>query len=176
MIHFSRTIKVYFSLIISLFNVFVLEYSDSIGKLHKPASLRPSKEDDDNFNILRTTPEFQKHIAKHLTNLLDKKLGKKIKLDFSEQNLRKKQRVGGIKLFSDSKYYLDSCGDEIKVFKKDKYPKKYKQLITEEQLQNLAVSGETIIQKKDTKHWSNRTKGKVFFYKKNNHGEFNIVE
>lgn len=143
-------------------------------------SLRNCRDEVEQFNTFGVTPEFQKYIGKHLSVILDEKLGNITKSKVSNKISVKNetQPIGGIKLFSDSEHFLEL--KESQVESKNKYVKKTRKYsaklqITEKDFKNLAVSGEAILKKEDLKYWSKRTKGKVFFYKKNN-GQLMLVE
>lgn len=151
------------------------------GRIKKPliTSLRKNKDDDEQFNILGVTPEFQNYIAKHLSIILDKKLERVTKSKFTNQKYLKSNTAGGIKLFSSSTIFIEDSVAEFNVkracFKKQQ--KNFQKLIVDkDDFKNLAVSAEQILLKEDLKYWSNRSKGQVFSYKKNKNGQLMLVE
>lgn len=158
-----------------------LELVEKTSEKQANASLRKCKDENEQFNTLGVTPEFQKYIGKQLSAILDEKLEKIIKSKVSNEKPvnGNNQTAGGIKLFSDSEYFLEL--NENQVDGNIKHVKNTRKLtkklqINEEDLKSLAVSGEAILKKEDLKYWSNRTKGKVFSYKKVNNGQLMLIE
>ncbi|VEN49443.1 unnamed protein product [Callosobruchus maculatus] len=76
-----------------------------------PASLRKSKDEDEQFNLFKVTPQFQQYVAKQLDRILDSSLKYKTFKVADETRKRKtKQCGGGVKLFSSSDSVLDDTG------------------------------------------------------------------
>lgn len=102
---------------------------------------------------------------------------KNIEFVTCNENPIENQTVGGIKLFSNSENFLETLDyqsdnskflqNKINIFDKS---------INKKDLANIAVSGEAILQKEGLKHWSKRTKGKVFHYKKVRDGQLMLIE
>lgn len=141
-------------------------------------SLRKCKEENVQIKLSGITPEFQEYLAKYLSIILEEKLEKSTECVISNKKKKKKCRVGGIKLFSSSNNFIEFTGFEVNINKYSKNKKKHlKEIpVSKEDFKNLAVSGNTILQKEDVKYWSNRNKGKVFCYRKNNDGQLIFIE
>lgn len=148
-------------------------------------SLRKTRNEQAHFD-LKVTPEFRNYVAKQLTNILDRKLSKKFTdLQFQETEVpRNRQEKGGVKLLSDSKYFLE-VSDEIVTQKKASVAHniKAKSLknsnhseVSEDLLKEVAVSAEDILSKKEVKHWSQRSKAPVFRYKRTKNGQLKLAE
>lgn len=153
-----------------------MELAEETSNKQVNVSLRKCRDEDEQFNTFGVTPEFQKYIGKHLSVILDAKLGNITKSKVSNKIPIKNetQTIGGIKLFSDSEHFLDQVESNNKYVKNTrKYSGKVQ--ISEKDFKNLAVSGEAILKKEDLKYWSKRTKGKVFSYRKDN-GQLMLVE
>lgn len=148
----------------------------------KPISLRITKDENEQFNFLKVTPEFRNFVAKHLTKLLDNKLERELEYDAYNREIKRKRKNSGVRLFSHSKKLL-KVGENLTrninlCTNKTRINTVLKQDIvaTDEDLRILAVSGEYILSKKDTEHWSNRSKSETFTYKKNKNGKLEIIE
>lgn len=76
----------------------------------------------------------------------------------------------GIKLLGDSKYFLKELDEDLLNYnehnRKQKRKKKFDDRLNEERCKMVTVSGGEILAKVDTKYWSNRSKAKVYLYKK----------
>lgn len=158
-----------------------LELAEVTSKKKVNVSLRKCRDEDEQFNTFGVTPEFQKYIGKHLSAILDKKIEKNtISKVFNTICIKNEsQAIGGIKLFSDSEYFLEL--KEYQVESNNNYVKHIrthanKSHISKEDFRNLAVSGESILKKEDLKYWSKRTKGKIFSYKKLDNGQLMFLE
>lgn len=148
----------------------------------KPISLRITKDENEQFNFLKVTPEFRNFVAKHLTKLLDNKLERELEYDAYNREIKRKRKNSGVRLFSHSKKLL-KVGENLTrninlCTNKTRINTVLKQDIvaTDEDLRILAVSGEYILSKKDTEPWSNRSKSETFTYKKNKNGKLEIIE
>ncbi|EFA03353.1 hypothetical protein TcasGA2_TC013338 [Tribolium castaneum] len=135
----------------------------------KPQSLRRSKDEDEQFNLFRVSPEFQNYVAKHLSQILDKLLKERLETKNYENYVKPKRRKSGIKLLRDSVH----C---ISVKTRDVAPQVKKRQVEEDESDNeakfraVAVSADDILSKKDTKHWSTRSKAPVYAYYKTQQG------
>lgn len=145
-------------------------------------SLRKSQDEDEQFNVFHVTPEFQTYVAKQLSSILEKRLQKELRTADDVEPERKKIK-SYVKLFRDSKHFLKITDKyEVPVNLKKPNTKKYlnKKIdigVKEEILKQIAVNPEDILNKTDTKFWSNRTKSnKVFNYKRVSDGTLILVE
>ncbi|XP_076257077.1 uncharacterized protein LOC143194285 [Rhynchophorus ferrugineus] len=145
-------------------------------------SLRRSQDEYEQFNIFHVTPEFQSYVAKQLSAILEKRLEQELTTVDDIEPERKKTK-SYVKLFSDSKHFL-KIKDKYKVPVNPKKTNTEKDLkkkvdteISEEILKQVAVNPEDILNKTDTKFWSNRSKSnKVFNYKRSSDGTLILVE
>lgn len=137
-------------------------------------SLRVSKNEEEHFNLFLSTPEFRDYVSKQLSNILEKKL-ETLKKSSNTHKKIVSQRIGGIKLFSDSKSYVE-LNQEYPVKRQNAsyYKRHINSTLTEKNgthqpshdvLKQLSVSAEDILNQNETKHWSNRSKAKIFYYK-----------
>nr|CAH7727003.1 unnamed protein product [Callosobruchus chinensis] len=150
-----------------------------------PASLRKSKDEDEQFNLFKVTPQFRQHVAKHLDRILDSSLKyKELKVADETYKKKTKQCCGGVKLFSSSERVLDLLDAEKKrpevheidsLKRADRY-RKLKVKVDEESLREVVVTGEDILSRESTKQWSRRGKAPIFEYKKQENGQFVLVE
>lgn len=134
-----------------------------------PSARQAFSNEEDSCNTLKVTPQFQKHIAKRLTKLLDKKLHDLISNKPTQNEMQETKKLKScVKLFTNSTHY-------IKLEKPHKVARKRKledvSSDNEEKCKSVAVSGKDILNQIDTKHWSKRSKAKIYKYKKNNKGE-----
>nr|CAI5823996.1 unnamed protein product [Callosobruchus analis] len=152
-----------------------------------PASLRKSKDEDEQFNIFKVTPQFQQYVAKHLDRILDSSLKyKQFRIADETCRKRRKHTSGGVKLFSSSDSVLDDRGidaeeDQSRVHeiyslhRPDRY-KKLKVKVDEEALKEVVVTGSDILSRESIKHWSRRGKAPIYEYKKQENGHLVLVE
>ncbi|KAH0812822.1 hypothetical protein GEV33_009968 [Tenebrio molitor] len=88
-------------------------------KIEKPQSLRRNKDDEEQFNVVRVSPEFRDHVAKHLSNMLEELLQKKLshKTTNYDSYIKPKRRKSGIKLFRDSSHYVKKLKTVMRMMK-----------------------------------------------------------
>lgn len=137
-------------------------------------SLRKIQEEDDQFNELHVTPQFQKYIAGKLSQILDKKLADTLS---ESQTIEQKHTVGcgsssggGVKLLRSSKNFLDIDFVENNTPKRKRV--KQKQLNSED-FKEAAVEPQHILNQIEIKHWTKLYTKPHFVYKKNTAtGEF----
>ncbi|XP_031764453.2 uncharacterized protein LOC113515128 [Galleria mellonella] len=132
------------------------------------------------YNDVKVPEELQRQIAAKISNII----AKKIKfVDIEPNGIKKRKIKGGVKLFKDSDNFL-SCEDP-----KDTYTEKHnaeskrikrkKQQIEDsnvneiDKLKAVAVTGEYVLSKEETKCWKSRRKEKIFKYKK--HGKSKVL-
>ncbi|CAG9857651.1 unnamed protein product [Phyllotreta striolata] len=131
----------------------------------KLVSLRKDIEAEDEGS-LKFSSGFRSHAEKHLSKLLEEQLDKRLVRVQSDKPIEAVQKKGGVRLFSNSKRSLkieDDSEIKNKAAKVDR-PKAKKAPATEEDFKQLAVSGEDVLLKKDTEHWTNSRKSTVFRY------------
>ncbi|KAJ3652745.1 hypothetical protein Zmor_018683 [Zophobas morio] len=145
-------------------------------QIERPQSLRYSKDEDEQFNLFRVSPEFRNYVAKHLSSLLDKVLEKQLTSDSSvcDGSIKPKRRKSGVKLFRNSPHYIkvktkDVSGDDTLV-RRTIVAKSDVDPVSDEQLRLIAVNPEDILSQKDVKCWSTRTKAPVYNYVKTKSG------
>lgn len=159
-------------------------------KHEKLPSLRPKHEES--MSVFNVTPQFQTHIAKRLTALLDKQVEYK---DVSSTMKRKKIK-SKVKLLRESQEYLKvtpyNSSDDVNTsttkdtleYEKNRLRythsiiKRYKidpeiDCETDEvKVKSVAVDLDYI--KTEVKSWSNRSKAPVFEYKKAKNGTYEL--
>ncbi|ENN81434.1 hypothetical protein YQE_02127, partial [Dendroctonus ponderosae] len=148
----------------------------------KPPSLRKTQDEDEQFNLFRVTPEFQQHVAKHLSQIIEDKLQKLTKIVENKDSVpTQKKRKAGVKLFSNSDKVLKVI--KVNNLEKQCLPrarplnlKRAYEPIDESALKEVAVSSEDILSQKETKSWSNRSKAPVYHYKQSSDGQLVLVE
>ncbi|XP_030747597.1 uncharacterized protein LOC115876061 [Sitophilus oryzae] len=161
-------------------SMFANKSGESVIKVNKLSetqqfpSLRLSKDENEQFNLFHVTPEFQNYVARQLTKILDKYLEDKIQnIEYSEIPKRKKYR-SGVRLFSDSRHFLEEDKSTFKHHhnsgKKFNRKQDSGQCISKNILKVVAVDPETILSKQETKYWSNRSKAQIFRYKTSSDG------
>lgn len=142
----------------------------------KAVSLRKRQDEDDQFNELKVTPEFQKFVASKLSQILDKQLSSYSEV--SDEKPRKKRKIkGGVKLLSSSQVYLDvNCVEVEPVFKKVPIKKRPSESDEAEMVREAAVTPETILKKEELKHWSKLYTKPHFKYKANATGDLILID
>lgn len=148
-----------------------------------PPSLRKVQDEDEQFNLFRVTPEFQNHVAKHLSKALEQKLQKLLTSATHIDNIpRKKRRKSCVKLFKSSKKFLKIDKNNIEDTSSDKTNlvhrpfSKVGEQVDETLLKQVAVDPQAILSKKDTKFWSNRSKAPIYNYRKSSEGSLVLIE
>ncbi|XP_060534201.1 uncharacterized protein LOC132706728 [Cylas formicarius] len=147
-------------------------------------SLRKNKDEDEQYNFFRVTPEFRGFVAKRLARSLDDYL-ESLLVDTSEVVFpRKQSKNSGIRLFTSSESFLKikklsknvSVCDR-KVIKRQVSLKPYNsEKVSNDVLRQLAVNPDDILSQKEVKHWSTRSKGQVFRYKQTKGGQLVQIE
>ncbi|RZC39763.1 C12orf43 -like [Asbolus verrucosus] len=141
------------------------------SQTEKLQSLRRSKDDDEQFNSFRVSPEFRGYVAKHLSTMLDEVL--KHKLDHSmkhENHPKTKRRKGGVKLLRTSPHYLKLKSNNSELVRHKIAPETPEDDDDDDRFKSVAVTPEEILSQKETKHWSNRSKARVYSYIQTKHG------
>ncbi|KAF2899385.1 hypothetical protein ILUMI_06790 [Ignelater luminosus] len=146
------------------------------GDIKNLPSLRPNKNEDDQFNTLDVTPHFQNYVAKQLTKILDEQLNKTLEHNVEENTNGKRKRKGGIRLLSDSKKLIKVIKPSAVSSFKTEVVSKNSDSDNETKCTEAAVNPEDILNKKDVKNWSTRSKAPVFRYKKSKDGVLTSIE
>lgn len=123
------------------------------------------------FNGLDLSHGFRTHVAKHLVRIMDQNLQSRLKDNISIKKHSRQKQTGGIRLFSASSKSIKQfeIQSEPKQSQKSQRRNTQKNLEGEEKdLTSIIVDGKFILSKKDTIHWSQRSKAAVFHYKKKN--------
>ncbi|XP_056647536.1 protein CUSTOS-like [Diorhabda sublineata] len=158
----------------------IQESKEKLQPVVELASLRKTVDENEQFNFLKVTPEFQKYVAKQLSFILDKQLEKNINYAVEDKVDRKKKKTtSGVKLFYNSDKLLKAGkSEELPIDQPvKKFVVKRNILVKEEDLKSITVSGAEILSQKDIKYWSNRTKSKKLFnYKQDKNGTLQLVE
>lgn len=166
-------------------NIFSENFVNSGVKQEKPKSLRYQNEEDDQFNNLNVTPEFQNFVAKRLSKFLEEQLTSRMHNSPYVKKKKRKRFKTGVRLFRNSKDYLDvtEVENEINVQLSNVTKPTITKRNCDPDLNNesnkiceAAVSPEDILSKKEVQHWSNRSKAPVFRYKKTSSGELQYIE
>lgn len=141
-------------------------------------SLRKTEEDANQFNNdLGVTPEFQKFVAKKLTQLLDETL---IEQEIHGKVRKKRKIKGGVKLLKQSEVFLDADYVENPIIlpKQDRLKAKTKNDSQDEmeRIREAAVEPEGILSGDDVKHWTKLYTKPHFKYKKNSTGNLVLID
>lgn len=147
--------------------------------LHLP-SLRPVKDDQEQFNLLDVTPEFQKFVAKRLGDYLEKELQKRLASKI-EYKPKRKRKETGIKLLSNSKSYIslkeENCGTlNAKKMEIRQRTIDHENVDEDVKVKSCAVSPDDVLNKKGTEFWTERRKSEVFCYKRTKNGQLVCIE
>ncbi|XP_072934644.1 uncharacterized protein [Epargyreus clarus] len=126
------------------------------------------------YNDVRVPDDMQKKIGAKISAIISKN----VEFVIVENNVKKRKIKGGVKLFTDSDSFL-SC-EEAKDTQTEIHNKESKKLKIkkrqidcedlqkeEDKVQAVAVTGEYIMSKEETKSWKSRRKEKLFKYKSN---------
>ncbi|XP_067015332.2 protein CUSTOS [Anabrus simplex] len=131
----------------------------------KLPSLRPDRKKDDP-NVLGVTPDFQKHVAKHLMKIIDSQIHEVTATDEGLAATRKAQEDGGVRLLRASRVLLSVEEEPPKKQKRLKPVKRVDDDRSEkERLSEAAVSADWILSKEAIKGWVKNTKGEVISVK-----------
>lgn len=153
----------------------------------KLPSLRNKQDENDQFNSLQVTPAFREYVAKQLSAILEKELAESL-IEFPDCDFKQNKRKSRVKLFKNSVSYLkvpktsesqqSVAGVARKPIRKRKIIDEDEPLSDDEEnkIKTVAVSSKQILNKEDTRFWSNRSKAPVFSYKKSPTGELNSIE
>ncbi|XP_068623502.1 uncharacterized protein [Battus philenor] len=149
----------------------------------KPRSERYLQEAT-HYNDVKVSDEMQKRIGAKVSEIINKNL-KFIEVqcnDIKTQNIK-----GGVKLFRDSEGFLSCDGVQDNFTKHhnnaSKKLKKHRRLIDYEleetdedaKVKSVAVTGDYILSKEETKCWKSRRKEKLFKYKGKNNSDVLIA-
>ncbi|CAH1959373.1 unnamed protein product [Acanthoscelides obtectus] len=151
-------------------------------KIELPGSLRKCKDEDEQFNLLKVTPQFQQYVSKQLDTILDSSLKyKKLKVSTATVDCKRstKEYSGGVKLFHTSETVLDDSSVDFEDISSKSFSIEYKKLkvdVDEESFKEVVVTGEDILSRESTKHWSKRGKAPMFEYKKQKNGQITLIE
>lgn len=145
-------------------------------------SLRKTQNDDDQFNELKVTPEFQRFVAKKLSQLLDAQLTEKITNKHRKTIKKRKSDSGdgGVKLLKKSHVYLDiDFVPEAPTVDRKARRKRRKIDDEDDELEKVkaaAVEPERILAQTDIKHWAKLCTKPHFKYKQNETGSLVLVD
>lgn len=139
-------------------------------------SLRQNVIKEDYDDRLEISHEARMYISKKLSEVLDIKLKKIISYDnqiqdddANDDESNMKQNIKSrVKLFNNSKHYIKLKKPEETVQKRRKIEDA---IDNEDNCKMVAISGEDVMSRRDVKHWSTRTKAKVFAYKMDTNGK-----
>ncbi|KAK5638909.1 hypothetical protein RI129_013204 [Pyrocoelia pectoralis] len=136
------------------------------------ASSRCRNKDADQFNTLGVTPQFQAHVAKKLSEMLDKTLEKRLTTkinSFVPQNSKK----GGVRLFKNSPKRIKlkkSINVQARVVRNVDDPDD-----NDDKFSEIAVNPADILKKREVANWSTKTKGTVLHYKQQPNGTLTFI-
>ncbi|KAJ8711472.1 hypothetical protein PYW07_008714 [Mythimna separata] len=144
---------------------------DHAENQEKPKSER-YLEVSSHYNDVKVPAEMQKRIGAKVSAIIQKKL----EFVDMEHKIKKRKIKGGVKLFRASEGFL-SCEEakdtytEAHNVQSKKLKNKRRQIDEEaninedDKINAVAVSGESILSKEETKMWKSRRKEKIFKYK-----------
>lgn len=163
---------------------YTFQFKISIFKEEPQNSLRKTQDDDTNKfnNELNVTPEFQKFVAKKLSQILEKQLSKDFDITANTKSIRKCKKdtkSSGVKLLHASKHYLDVDADaenDGTRRKQVKLGKRHDDADDREKCKEAAVDPQKILNREEIKHWAKSHSKPHFVYRKNAAGEFVLLE
>ncbi|PZC82587.1 hypothetical protein B5X24_HaOG210030 [Helicoverpa armigera] len=141
------------------------------SKKEKPKSER-YLEEASHYNDVKVPEEMQKRIGAKVSAIIQKK----IEFVDMENHIKKRRIKGGVKLFKESEGFL-TCEEAKDTYteghneKSKKLKNKRRQIDAEESINEddkvsaVAVSGDYVLGKEETKLWKSRRKEKLFKYK-----------
>ncbi|GJQ79877.1 hypothetical protein Trydic_g18324 [Trypoxylus dichotomus] len=145
----------------------------------QPPSLRPIKDDQEQFNLLEVTPGFQKFVAKYLDAYIQNQLQKKLVNDM-QYKPKNKQEKTGVKLFSNSKNFISLEEENTQQLNRRKIKVKRRSVESDinhdVKIRLCAVNSEEILSKKGTEFWTAYREGEVYQYKRSKNGQLTYVE
>ncbi|XP_063541218.1 uncharacterized protein LOC134750059 [Cydia strobilella] len=140
-------------------------------EVKKPISER-YLETASHYNDVKVPEKMQKQIGVKISKIIDKNVEF---VDMEANGVKKRKIKGGVKLFSDSVDYLSpeavvDTYTETHNAQSRKMMKQKRQLEDEQMNENdkiaaVAVTGEYVLSKEETKSWKSRRKEKLFKYK-----------
>lgn len=159
---------------------FLFTEQENTNELQRLPSLRPIKDDQEQFNLLDVTPEFQKFVAKRLGEYLEKDLQKKLAFDIKYKP-RKQRKKGGVKLFHNSDDFISLKKDVVNELKLKRVEIKRRTVesdVADEtvKIKSCAVDPNDVLNRKGTEFWTARKKGEVFDYKRIKNGQLVSIE
>lgn len=95
---------------------------------------------------------------------------------------RKRRKKNGVKLFNDSKTFLDLKPEDGRDSNRKKVKIKKRTVENEEEVSEddkvklCAVNSDDVLNKKGTEFWTERRKGEVFVYRSNKNGQLVSLE
>lgn len=137
-------------------------------KIKKLTSLRRSKDEDEQFNLFRVSPEFRNYVAKYLSSLMDKILKERLETNNYDNYIKPKRRKSRIRLLRDSPHFISLKTKEITQIKKKN--ESDDEVDVFDKCRAVAVNPDDILSQKETKYWSTRSKAPVFSYCKTDEG------
>ncbi|XP_049879010.1 uncharacterized protein LOC126375945 [Pectinophora gossypiella] len=162
---FKDVVDVTFTKLIDESRGLVSEHKDE----PKPKSER-YLEEASHYNDVKVPAEMQKRIGAKMSAVINKNVEF---IDVQQNGIKKHKIKGGVKLFKDSKGFL-SC-EEVKDTYTEIHNKESKKMLKKrkiedeldesEKISGVAVSGEYVLSKEETKLWKSRRKEKLFKYK-----------
>ncbi|CAH0713966.1 unnamed protein product, partial [Brenthis ino] len=143
-------------------------------KNDKPRSER-YLEESTHYNDIKVPDELQNRIGAKVSALIAKNIEF---INIEGSKIKKRKIKGGVKLFKNSECFL-SCEEvkdtdtelhnmkskKIHKHKKRQVDKNIEELSEIDKVNAVAVSGEHVLSKEDTKYWKSRRKEKIFKYK-----------
>ncbi|KAI4454320.1 integrator complex subunit 2 [Holotrichia oblita] len=157
----------------------ITKLEDTKELQHLP-SLRPIKDDQEQFNLLDVTPEFQKFVAKRLGEYLEKDLQKRLTFDIKYKP-RKRCKKAGVKLFRNSSDFISLKKDIVDELKLKRVEIKRRTIESDDtgesaKIKSCAVDPNDILSRRETEFWTPRRKGEVFDYKRTQNGQLVSIE
>lgn len=144
-------------------------------------SLRSRKDEDEQFNDLDVTPQFRKHVADKLSEIIERRLTKQIRHVYDDEPVLKSETESGIRLFRESRVHLKTDVDDIPTVKAKK-PKIQRRncedaIVREsERIKEAAVDPEKVLSQDEVKFWAKTNTKPHFRYRKDENGQFSLVE
>ncbi|XP_063368971.1 uncharacterized protein LOC134657326 [Cydia amplana] len=137
----------------------------------KPVSER-YLETASHYNDVKVPEKMQKQIGVKISKIIEKNVEF---VDMEANGVKKRKIKGGVKLFSDSVDYLspeaavdtyaETHNARSREMMTQKRQREEKQVDENDKIATVAVTGEYVLSKEETKCWKSRRKEKLFKYK-----------
>ncbi|XP_063388515.1 uncharacterized protein LOC134674379 [Cydia fagiglandana] len=130
------------------------------------------------YNDVKVPEKMQKQIGVKISRIIERNVEF---VDMEANGVKKRKIKGGVKLFSDSKDYLspeaavdtyaETHNAQSRKMMKQKRQHEEEHIDENEKIAAVAVTGEYVLSKEETKCWKSRRKEKLYKYKSQKNGK-----